>query len=251
MRRRPATRAAYSVDLLSRLIRHSRGGMMLLARQRSRGSAAFAKAGCTRDLAITKRNRCGGRQPIPTHERDRGGGRNARATSSRLHAFPVFPPAIHPRESPAAAGPAAIIRQAQKTLTFSLHPLSVTTPPPAIKNQRPLVQKLWTKSLPCGNPRKTENDSGASRRVIEKGVPHFSPPLREVGILVHHHNRGCPTLRDFRRACPERSRRSGIPRTSIPLESHRFRRSTSPRSSLCLKKFIAASILPAAFAGGR
>ena len=26
-------------------------------------------------------NRCGGRQPIPTHQRDRGGGRNARATS--------------------------------------------------------------------------------------------------------------------------------------------------------------------------
>jgi len=60
MRRRPATRAASSVDLLTRLIRHSRGGMMLLAHQRSRGSAAFAKAGCTRDLAITKRNRCGG-----------------------------------------------------------------------------------------------------------------------------------------------------------------------------------------------
>jgi hypothetical protein len=81
MRPGPATPAASSVDLPTRLIRHSRGGMMLLARQRPRGSAAFAKAGCTRDLATTKRNRCGGRQPIPTHERDRGGGRNARATS--------------------------------------------------------------------------------------------------------------------------------------------------------------------------
>src|ERR1700678_4434136 len=120
MRRRPATRAASSVDPLTRLIRHSRGGMTLLARQPSRRKAAFAKASCTRDLAITQRNRCGGRQPIPTHERDRGGGRNARETISRLHAFPECPPAIHPRESPAAAGPAAIIRQAQKTLTFSL-----------------------------------------------------------------------------------------------------------------------------------
>src|SRR5271170_2630011 len=53
MRPGPATPAASSVDLPTRLIRHSRGGMMLLARQRSRGSAAFAKAGCTRDLAIT------------------------------------------------------------------------------------------------------------------------------------------------------------------------------------------------------
>ena len=145
-----------SVDLLTCLIRHSRGGMMLLARQRSRGSAAFAKAGCTRDLATTMRNRCGGRQPIPTHERDRGGGRNARATSSRSHAFLICPPAIHPRESPAAAGPAAIIRQAQKTLTFSLYPISARIPPPAIRKQPTLVRKLWTKCLPCGNPRKTE-----------------------------------------------------------------------------------------------
>jgi hypothetical protein len=131
--------------------------MTLLARQRSQGSAAFAKASCARDLAITTRNRCGGRQPIPTCKRDRGGGRNARATSTRSHASPECPPAIHPRESPAAAGPAAIIRQAQKTLTFSLQPLSVTTPPPATQKKPPLVQKLWTKSLPCGNPRKTGN----------------------------------------------------------------------------------------------
>jgi hypothetical protein len=159
MRPGPATPAASSVKLPTRLIRHSRSGMMLLARQRSRGSAAFAKAGCTRDLATTMRNRCGGRQPIPTHERDRGGGRNARATSSRSHAFPICPPAIHPRESPAAAGPAAIIRQAQKTLTFSLYPISARIPPPAIRKQPTLVRKLWTKCLPCGNPRKTENDS--------------------------------------------------------------------------------------------
>ena len=130
-----------SVDLLTCLIRHSRGGMMLLARQRSRGNAAFAKAGCTRDLAITKRNRCGGRQPIPTHERDRGGGRNARATSSRSHAFLICPPAIHPRESPAAAGPAAIIRQAQKTLTFSLHPTVSQNPAPRNKKTAPACAK--------------------------------------------------------------------------------------------------------------
>jgi hypothetical protein len=177
MRPGPATPAASSVDLPTRLVRHSRGGMMLLARQRSRGSAAFAKAGCTRDLATTMRNRCGGRQPIPTHERDRGGGRNARATSSRSHAFPICPPAIHPRESPAAAGPAAIIRQAQKTLTFSLHPLSVRTPRPATKKQPTLVRKLWTKSLPCGNPRKTETiDEIAPTKPIKRkpGAPYLA-----------------------------------------------------------------------------
>ena len=154
-------------------------------------------------LAIlrSQRNRCGGRQPIPTHERDRGGGRNARAISSRSHAFPICPPAIHPRESPAAAGPAAIIRQAQKTLTFSLHPLSVRTPRPAIKKHPVLVRKLWTKCLPCGNPRKTENDSGSSHRFCGSTSPPgapFKPGFGLSGDFLSH-NQGCPTLRGFRR----------------------------------------------------
>ena len=160
MRRRPATRAASSVDLLTRLIRHSRGGMMLLAHQRSRGSAAFAKAGRTRDLAITKRNRCGGRQPTPTHERDRGGGRNARATSSRSHAFPICPPAIHPRESPAATGVAAfVIQRVRKLLTYALKSLSGTISRAATENYFALVQKLWMTTLPCGKLRKSAKQS--------------------------------------------------------------------------------------------
>ena len=155
-------------------------------------------------LAIlrSQRNRCGGRQPIPTHERDRGGGRNARATSSRSHALPICPPAIHPRESPAAAGPAAIIRQAQKTLTFSLHTLSVRTPPPAIKKRSTLVRKLWTKSLPCGNPRKTETTCPivpTNAIKMRLGAPCLAAFARRGDFLLHHHNRGCPALRDFRR----------------------------------------------------
>jgi len=244
---------------------------MLLARQRSRGSAAFAKAGCTRDLATTKRNRCGGRQPIPTHERDRGGGRNARATSSRSHAVPVCPPAIHPRESPAAAGPAAIIRQAQKTLTFSLHTLSVRTPPPAIKKRSTLVRKLWTKSLPCGNPRKTETTCPivpTNAIKMRLGAPCLAAFARRGDFLLHHHNRGCPALRDFRRMGhpgPGRYQTMRLPETQAAssrnprpsktaktgaasvnrmparksgpasISFHRFRESTPPRSSLCLK----------------
>src|SRR5579863_6577995 len=201
MRSRPATGTASYVDFLARLIRRSRGGTMLLARQRSRRSATFAEAGRTHDLAITNCNRCGDRQPIPTRKRDRGGGRNARATSTRSHAFPECPPAIHPRESPAAAGPAAIIRQAQKTLTFSLQSLSITTPFLATEKKPLLVQKLWTKTLPCGNPRKTRRMSGApclagcpvlvsavlcrdragnlTSSVVTK--PHFSQRTREMG----------------------------------------------------------------------
>jgi hypothetical protein len=44
-------------------------------------------------------------------------------SSSRLRTFSGFPPAIHPRESPAAADSAAIIRQLRK-LHVSLDPLS-------------------------------------------------------------------------------------------------------------------------------
>jgi hypothetical protein len=50
---------------------------------------------------------------------DGGGGRIARATSRACARFLECPPAIHPRESPAAAGSAAIIRQAQELSRFA------------------------------------------------------------------------------------------------------------------------------------
>jgi hypothetical protein len=53
-----------------------------------------------------------------------GGGRNARATSSRSRAVLDDPPAIHPRESPAAAGSAAIIQLAQELSRFAEPTLS-------------------------------------------------------------------------------------------------------------------------------
>lgn len=49
-----------------------------------------------------------------------GGGRNARATSRAVaRHLDVFPPAIRSRESPAAAGSAAIIRPSQKPSRFA------------------------------------------------------------------------------------------------------------------------------------
>jgi hypothetical protein len=95
--------------------------------------------------------------PFLLHERDGGGGRNARATSTRLRAFPECPPAIHPRESPAAAGSAAIIRRAQERLTFSMKPLCSSLLRGATGNNLWLVQKLWTMRLPCGKTRKTKH----------------------------------------------------------------------------------------------
>jgi len=75
-------------------------GMMLVARQRS-GSAASAKA--SPQLAIQGSRSCGhrgGQRPDPAPRAGWGGGRNARATSTRSRTFPECPPVIHPRESP-------------------------------------------------------------------------------------------------------------------------------------------------------
>jgi len=47
---------------------------------------------------------------------------NARATSSRFRAALENPPMIHPRESPDAAGTAAITQRDSGTLTFSREP---------------------------------------------------------------------------------------------------------------------------------
>jgi hypothetical protein len=57
--------------------------------------------------------------PSCSEEQGGGGGRNARATSRACARFLECPPAIHPRESPAAAGSAAIIRQAQELSRFA------------------------------------------------------------------------------------------------------------------------------------
>ena len=66
------------------------------------------------------RNRCGGQRPCPLRRAKQGEeAANARATSSRFRAFLECPPAIHPRESPAAAGSAAIIRRAQELSRFA------------------------------------------------------------------------------------------------------------------------------------
>ncbi len=83
-------------------------------------SAAFAKASC-RFVILRSRscNRCGGQRPCLAPRSRGGGGRNARATSRACAQFLECPPAIHPRESPAAAGSAAIIRQAQELSRFA------------------------------------------------------------------------------------------------------------------------------------
>jgi len=111
------------------------GGMTALARQPSQRSAAFAKASCRRVISRSpSRNRCGGQRSAPVRRTGVGGGRNARATRPRSRALPECPPEIHPRESPAAAGSAAIIQQAQERSRFRCGKLS--TRPPPLRNRK-------------------------------------------------------------------------------------------------------------------
>jgi hypothetical protein len=83
-----------------------------------------------------------------------GGGRNARATSRARARFLERPPATCFRLSPA---PLALPQSSGELRNshVSLNPLSARLLRLATQKPRPLVQKLWTTSLPCGSPRKT------------------------------------------------------------------------------------------------
>jgi hypothetical protein len=99
-------------------------------------SAAFARAGC-RFVIVRSRtcNRCGGQRSCPAPKSRMGGGRPQRpGNQSRSRAFSGGPPAIHPRESPVAAGSAAIIRRAQELSRFAEPTLRQIVAPRNTKN---------------------------------------------------------------------------------------------------------------------
>ena len=86
----------------------------------SRSMISRSKISRSITLSSQIRNRCGGQRPCPLRRAKQGEeAANARAPSSRFRAFLECPPAIHPRESPAAAGSAAIIRRAQELSRFA------------------------------------------------------------------------------------------------------------------------------------
>jgi hypothetical protein len=110
--------------------------------------AAFTEASCR--FAVLRprtRNHCDRQRPcscsVPSTARaSGGGGRNARATSRACARFLECPPAIHPRESPAAAGSAAIIRQAQERSRFAEPTLSQFVAPRNTKNFSPCAETV-------------------------------------------------------------------------------------------------------------
>jgi hypothetical protein len=164
MRLGPATPAALLVDFLSCHCRRRSGGATLVARQRSQGVPHLPKPTQIRDPKIAKPQSRGGQRPIPLTERDGGGGRNARATSTRSRAFQNVPrqftlenhrlPLALPQYHPASTG----------KLTFAMNPLWDSLSRAATGNTHRLVQKLWTTILPCGKARKTKNKSSGAKR---------------------------------------------------------------------------------------
>jgi hypothetical protein len=132
------------VDSCSSLSPHG-GGMTASARQRSKQYRVphLPKAGWPAALLPLRRAEWGRRPQRPG---------NQFALARRFW----VPPAIHSRESPVAAGSAAIIRQAQELSRFAV-PLSRGWSRPATQKTCFVVKKLWRTYLPCGSPRKTKN----------------------------------------------------------------------------------------------
>ena len=143
MRPGPATQAAslrgFLLCLCHRCAVDDRFGPTAL-----QGTPHLPKPAATRDLTIANRN-CYGGPASPLLIKERGGGRNARGNQSRIRV---------------SGNSRWLCRNhpALRTLTFSLHPLSGTTLPPAIQKKSPPVQNLWTTRLPCGRTRKTEKN---------------------------------------------------------------------------------------------
>jgi hypothetical protein len=96
----------------------------------------------------------------------------------------MFPPAIRSRESPAAAGSAAIIGRVRNS-HVSLNPLSVTLSRRAIQKTPLIVQKLWTLRLPCGSRRKSKQELHLPARFSTTYTPSHNFEVR------HSRSRRC------------------------------------------------------------
>jgi hypothetical protein len=141
--------------------------------------AAFSPKPSTvfRHLAMAALSCGGGQRPIPALASGRRRPQLPGQTRTRLRAFPVCPPAIHPRENRRLPLALRDHSAASGTATFSLNPLSGSLLRPAIEKLRPLVQKLWTFGLPCGTRRKSKKDSAPRSLPPTAASPPTAQPV--------------------------------------------------------------------------
>ena len=126
-------------------------------------SAAFAEASC-RFVIFRSRpiNRRSGQRSCPAPKsKIGGGGRNARATSSRLRTFSGFPTGNSPSRITGCRWLCRNHSASSGNFTFRWIHSQPETLHLATQKLRHLVKKLWRMTLPCGRMRKTEKYSSS------------------------------------------------------------------------------------------
>jgi hypothetical protein len=95
-------------------------------------------------------------------------------SSVTLTRFPIHRQRFTLANRRSATGYAAIaVRQALKSLTYSVNPLSFKSSRPATEKHCTLVNKLWTIVVPCGKLRKT---GIIASLMLDEGILPFLRP---------------------------------------------------------------------------
>ena len=133
------------------------GGMTLLARQRSQGVPHLPKLCADRDPKITDAALTVASGPNPA--RRAGWGRRPQRPGDQSAFARVS--GMSPGDSPSRIAGCHWLRRnhpaSSETLTFSMHTLWDNLTRVATAKRHALVQKLWTKKVPCGRQRKIQN----------------------------------------------------------------------------------------------
>jgi hypothetical protein len=170
--------------------------MTASARQHPHGAPLLPKPAIEAcDLSITSLELGGRQQPLSPLPREQvGGGRNARApVRARAHVRNI-PRRIHPRESPVAAGPAAIIQQDSGTFTFSLPTLSARSAAPSNTKTFPPCEQPVDVATSLWNPEEIlRRNCGRNEKI---GSPHM-PTLRACERLEQRGSLGMRSARSL------------------------------------------------------
>jgi hypothetical protein len=195
----------------SRLDRHSRDGMTLLARQRSRGSATFARAGCTprscdHELQPLRRPAAQSHSQVGSERRPQRPGQ----PGTRSHAFSGLSSGDSPSRITGCCRPC----RNHPASSENSHVFAAATlhhrPVPRNRKQAPPCAETVDDNSSLWKPEENREGCGITPTKaikMKSGAPRLAPFARRPalsgaegwGFSSYRHDRGCPTLRDFRR----------------------------------------------------